>query len=65
MVLLTAPLFRVLFLQGHISLKNWTYCPVLRESATPFKSTCLPIKLKELPFDLYCRNGQWYKPVPT
>jgi hypothetical protein len=32
------------FLRGHISLKNWTYCPLLRESATPFKSTCLLTK---------------------
>jgi hypothetical protein len=33
-----APLLGVLFLRGHISLKNWTYCPVLRVRATPFKS---------------------------
>jgi hypothetical protein len=33
----------VLFLQGRISLKNWSYRPFLRESATPFKSTCLLI----------------------
>jgi hypothetical protein len=46
------------FLRGHISFKNWTYCPVLRVSATPFKSTCLPIRLKELPFGLYSCNGQ-------
>jgi hypothetical protein len=45
MVPLTAPLFGVLFLQGHISLKNWTYCPILRESATPYKRTCLLIRL--------------------
>jgi hypothetical protein len=58
MVPLTAPLFGVIFLRGHISLKNWTYCPVLRESATPFKRTCLLIKLKELPVVLYRRTGQ-------
>ena len=36
--------FGVYFSEGHISLKKWTYCPLLRESATPFKSTCLLIK---------------------
>jgi hypothetical protein len=41
------------FLRGHISIKNWTYCPVLRESATPFKRTCLLIRLKEVPDALY------------
>jgi hypothetical protein len=34
---------RDLFLRGRISLKNWSYCPLLRERATPFKSTCLLI----------------------
>jgi hypothetical protein len=34
------PLFGVLFLQGHISLKNRTYCPVLKASTSPFKSRC-------------------------
>jgi hypothetical protein len=48
-----APLLGVLFLQGHISLKNWTYCPVLRVRATPFNSTCLLIRLKEANIDLY------------
>jgi hypothetical protein len=46
MVPLMAPLFGVIFLRGHIFLKNWTYCPLLRESASPFKSTCLLITLK-------------------
>jgi hypothetical protein len=36
MVPLTAPLFGVLFLRGHISLKNRTYCPILRDSASPY-----------------------------
>jgi hypothetical protein len=35
-------------LRGHISLKNWTYCPLLRESASPFKSTCLLITLVKI-----------------
>jgi hypothetical protein len=30
---LTAPLLGFLFLRGHISLKNRTYCPLLRERA--------------------------------
>jgi hypothetical protein len=41
--------FRVLFLRGHISLKNRSYCPLLRASTSPFKSTCLLIRLKEVP----------------
>jgi hypothetical protein len=53
MVPLTAPLFGVLFLGGHISLKNRTYCPIVRESATPYKRTCLLIRLKEVPDALY------------
>jgi hypothetical protein len=60
-----APLFGVLFLRGHISIKNWTYCPLLRESATPFKSTCLFIRLKEVPVALYGPHLHWYKPVRT
>jgi hypothetical protein len=36
MVPLTAPLFGVIFLRGHISLKNRTYCPILRESTSQF-----------------------------
>jgi hypothetical protein len=40
MVPLTAPLFGVLFLRGHISLKNRTYCPLLRDSTSSFKGTC-------------------------
>jgi hypothetical protein len=48
-----APLFGVHFLRGCFSLKNWTYCPVLRVRATPFKSTCLLIRLKEAKIDLY------------
>jgi hypothetical protein len=42
---LRAPIFLGLF-RGHISLKKGTYHPLLRESASPFKSTCLLIKLK-------------------
>jgi hypothetical protein len=41
MVPLTAPLFGGILLRGHISVKNRTDCPLLRESATPFQSTCL------------------------
>jgi hypothetical protein len=46
MMPLVALYFGVYYSEGHISLKNWTYCPLLRESATPFKSTCFLIKLK-------------------
>jgi hypothetical protein len=44
---ISALYFWVLFLRGHISLKNWTYFPLLRESATPFKSTCFLIESKK------------------
>jgi hypothetical protein len=47
------PLFGVIFLQGHISLKNWTYCPVLRDSTSPFKGTYLLITLKQEKNALY------------
>jgi hypothetical protein len=45
MMPLAAPLLGPYYLEGHISLKKWTYYPLLRESATPFKSTCSLIKL--------------------
>jgi hypothetical protein len=48
-----APLLGFLFLRGHIILKNWSYCPLLRASTSPFKSTCLLIRLKEEKIDLY------------
>jgi hypothetical protein len=41
------------FFRGHISLKNWSYSPLFRESATPFKRTCLLIRLKEVPDTSY------------
>jgi hypothetical protein len=50
--------FRVIFLRGCISLKNWSYRPLLRDSTSLFKRTCLLIRVKEDPFGLYCRNGQ-------
>jgi hypothetical protein len=64
-----APLLGVLFLRGHISLKNWTYCPVLRVSATPFKSTCLLTMLEEVPERTVLRVGPYLimeeQPVST
>jgi hypothetical protein len=62
MVLLAAPLFRVLFLRGHISLKNRSYRPLLRASTSPFKSTCLFIYLKEPLLALYRRYKYWQVP---
>jgi hypothetical protein len=35
----------VLFLRGHISLKTWSFRPLLRDSTSHFKSTCLLIRL--------------------
>jgi hypothetical protein len=54
-----APLFGVHFLQGHISLKNRSYCPLLRASTSPFKSRCLLIRLKEISDAL---NGPHLRP---
>jgi hypothetical protein len=48
-----APLLGFLFLRGHISLKNRSYRPLLRASTSPFKSTCLLIRLIGL--RLWCR----------
>jgi hypothetical protein len=59
------PLFGVIFLQGHISLKNWTYCPVLRDSTSPFKGTCLLITLKQEKNALYGLTVLWHVPFPT
>jgi hypothetical protein len=41
------------FFRGCFSLKNRSYCPLLRHSTSPFKSTCLLTRLKVLPFGLY------------
>jgi hypothetical protein len=38
--------------------KNWSYRPLLRDSTSPFKRTCLLTRVKEVPFGLYRRNGQ-------
>jgi hypothetical protein len=43
----------VLFLRGCISLKNRSHRPLLRASTSPFKSTCLFTRLKEVPAALY------------
>jgi hypothetical protein len=48
----------VLFSRGCISLKNRSYRPLLRHSTSPFKRTCLLIRVKEVQFGLYCRNAQ-------
>jgi hypothetical protein len=65
MAVYVRPLFGVLFLQGRFSLKNRSYCPLLRASTSPFKSTCLFIYLKEVPVALYGPHLHWYKPVRT
>jgi hypothetical protein len=48
----------VLFSRGCISLKNRSYRPLLRDSTSPFKRTCLLIRIKEDLSGLYRRNGQ-------
>jgi hypothetical protein len=56
-VLLTGQEKGVLFLRGHISLKNWSFRPLLRDSTSHFKSSCLLFRLKEVLDALYHRNG--------
>ena len=58
-----APLLGVYFLWGYISLKNRTYNPLLRHSASPNKDTCFLIKLKYAPIALYGRHLHCNKPV--
>jgi hypothetical protein len=60
---LAALYFGVIFLKGHISLKNGTYCPFFSHDTTFFKSTCFLIRLKVLLEGLYgphlhCEPGQ-------
>jgi hypothetical protein len=52
-----ALLLGLLFLRGHIFLKNWSYRPLLRASTSPFNGTCLFIYSIEVPFALYRSNG--------
>jgi hypothetical protein len=49
MPVILRPLLGVILLRGCISLKNWSYCPLLRVSTSPFKSKCLFIYLNEVP----------------
>jgi hypothetical protein len=43
MMPLAAPLLGLYYSEGYISLRKWTYRPLLRESTTLFKSTCFLI----------------------
>jgi hypothetical protein len=51
-----APILGSLFLKGHISLKNRTYCPLFRNDTTSFKYTCFLISKKEAKIALYGRH---------
>jgi hypothetical protein len=62
---LTGPKKGVLFLRGHISLKNGTFRPLISHDTSSFKDTCFLIRLKVLPDGLYVLNGQPNMPVPT
>jgi hypothetical protein len=42
-----APLLGVHFFQGHISLKNGTFCPPFSHDSTSFKNMCLLIYRKK------------------
>jgi hypothetical protein len=48
----------VLFYGGVSPSKIGPIAPLLRDSTSPFKRTCLLIRVKEVPFGLYRRNGQ-------
>jgi hypothetical protein len=65
MAVILRPCFGVVFLKGHISLKNWTQRVLLRHDTTSFKRTCFLITLKVLLDGLYVFNGQPNIPVPT
>jgi hypothetical protein len=56
MVPLTAPLFGVLSLKGHISLKNCPKRVLLRHNTTSFKRTCFLTKLKYVLSGFYVFN---------
>jgi hypothetical protein len=47
----------VLFYRGISPSKIGLIAPLLRASTSPFNSTCLLIRLKEVPDALYHRNG--------
>jgi hypothetical protein len=44
---------RTLALYDTISPKDWSYCPLLRDSTSPFKSTCLFTEWNQAPVALY------------
>jgi hypothetical protein len=47
------PLLEVHFFRGHISLKNWTICPLFSHDTSSFKDTCHLIYLIEAKVALY------------
>jgi hypothetical protein len=59
------PTFGVIFLKGHISLKNWPKRLLFRHDTNSFKGACLFTYLKEAKADLYGPHLHCYKPVPT
>jgi hypothetical protein len=65
MAVILRPLLGVHFFGGHISLKNWTICPLFKHDTSSFKDTCLLIELKVLPGGLYVFNGLLNMPVHT
>jgi hypothetical protein len=50
---LLAPILRVHFFRGHISLKNGTFCPLFSHDSSSFKGTGFLTRLKVLPDALY------------
>jgi nitrate reductase NapE component len=65
MAVILWPLLGVHFFRGHISLKNWTICPLFSHDTSTFKDTCLLIYLMEAKVALYVFNVLINMPVPT
>jgi hypothetical protein len=65
MAVILRPSFGVLFLKGHISLKNGTCCHLFSHDSSSVKDTCFLIKLNVLPGGLYVFNRLLNMPVPT
>jgi hypothetical protein len=53
------------FLKGHISLKNWTYCPLFRHDTSSFKRTCFLTRKKKRRFLCMGHTSTAVKPFPT
>jgi hypothetical protein len=60
---LTGPGKGVIFLKGHISLKNGTFCPLFSHDSTSFKRTCFLIGENERKLLCMGRTSTANKPL--